>query len=85
MPGREPGQAHQREPDQEREHSAEGGGEEQRGDVADRVVARGSGRGRAARADFDSSGIVITPATNAPTATKLMCPNESTPELPTKT
>ena len=34
---------------------------------------------------FDSSGIVITPAPNAPTATKLICPKESTPELPTKT
>ncbi len=34
---------------------------------------------------FDSSGTVSTPAANAPTATKLICPNEITPELPTKT
>ena len=34
---------------------------------------------------FDSSGTVITPAANAPTATKLVCPKEMTPELPTKT
>jgi len=29
-------------------------------------------------------GIVITPAAKAPIAAKLMCPNEITPELPTK-
>ena len=34
---------------------------------------------------FDSSGTVRTPAANAPTATKLIWPNDSTPELPTKT
>ncbi len=34
---------------------------------------------------LDSSGIVTTPERNAPTATKLSWPNESTPELPTKT
>ncbi len=34
---------------------------------------------------FESSGIVITPAANAPTATKLIWPNESTPELPMNT
>ena len=34
---------------------------------------------------FDSTGIVITPEAKPPTATKLICPNESTPELPTKT
>ena len=32
-----------------------------------------------------SAGTVISPAAKAPTATKLTCPNESTPELPTKT
>jgi hypothetical protein len=34
---------------------------------------------------FWSSGTVSTPAVQAPTATKLMCPNESTPELPMNT
>ena len=34
---------------------------------------------------FSVTGIVITPAANAPTATKLTWPNETTPELPTKT
>jgi hypothetical protein len=34
---------------------------------------------------FDSSGTVSTPAAKAPTATKLIWPNERTPELPTKT
>ena len=34
---------------------------------------------------FTSVGTVISPEANAPTATKLTCPNESTPELPTKT
>ena len=34
---------------------------------------------------FDSTGTVITPAANAPTATKLICPKETTPEIPTKT
>ena len=36
-------------------------------------------------AGFSCSGTESTPAAQAPTATKLMCPNESTPELPTKT
>ena len=34
---------------------------------------------------FTSAGTVITPAANAPTAAKLIWPNDSTPELPTKT
>ncbi len=34
---------------------------------------------------LSSTGIVITPAANAPTATKLTCPKEITPEFPTKT
>jgi hypothetical protein len=34
---------------------------------------------------FSCVGTVRTPAAQAPTATKLMWPNESTPELPTKT
>ena len=37
---------------------------------------------------FFGPGVVAprtTPAPNAPIATKLMCPNESTPELPMKT
>ena len=34
---------------------------------------------------FDSTGTLMTPAANAPTATKLIWPNESTPEIPTKT
>ena len=34
---------------------------------------------------FWSSGTVSTPAVQAPTATKLTCPNDSTPELPMKT
>ena len=36
-------------------------------------------------AGFSSLGTERTPAAQAPTATKLMCPNETTPELPTKT
>ena len=36
-------------------------------------------------AGFSSTGIESTPAAQAPTATKLMCPNETTPELPMKT
>ena len=36
-------------------------------------------------AGFSASGIESTPAAQTPTAKKLMCPNESTPELPTKT
>ena len=36
-------------------------------------------------AGFSSTGIDRTPAAHAPTATKLMCPNETTPELPMKT
>jgi hypothetical protein len=34
---------------------------------------------------FTPGGIVIKPAPKAPTATKLIWPKESTPELPTKT
>jgi hypothetical protein len=36
-------------------------------------------------AGFSSTGIDSTPAAHAPTATKLMCPKESTPEFPMKT
>ena len=36
-------------------------------------------------AGFSATGTVSTPATHAPTATKLMWPNETTPELPMKT
>ena len=36
-------------------------------------------------AGFSSTGTESTPAVQAPTATKAMCPNETTPELPTKT
>ena len=36
-------------------------------------------------AGFSSTGTESTPAVQAPIATKLMCPNERTPELPTKT
>ena len=36
-------------------------------------------------AGFAPDGTDRTPAVHAPSATKLMCPNESTPELPMKT
>ena len=36
-------------------------------------------------AGFSDSGIERTPAAHTPTAKKLMCPNERTPEFPTKT
>ena len=36
-------------------------------------------------ADFSAAGTDRTPAVHAPTATKLMWPNDSTPELPMKT
>ncbi len=36
-------------------------------------------------AGFSPVGTVSTPAVHAPSATKLMCPNDSTPELPMKT
>ena len=36
-------------------------------------------------AGFSPTGTVSTPAVQAPIATKLMCPNESTPELPMNT
>ena len=36
-------------------------------------------------AGFSASGTDSTPAVQAPTATKLMCPKERTPELPMKT
>ena len=36
-------------------------------------------------AGFSSLGTASTPAAQAPTATKLMWPNESTPEFPTNT
>ena len=49
------------------------------------VWLRSSGKSVLRTPCFDSSGTVITPAAKAPTATKLICPNESTPELPTKT
>ena len=49
------------------------------------VWSRRSGKRSGSTPVFDSSGTVSTPAANAPTATKLIWPNESTPELPTKT
>ena len=49
------------------------------------VWSRRSGKSVVSTPFFDSSGTVITPEANAPTATKLIWPNESTPELPTKT
>ncbi len=49
------------------------------------VWSRSSGKRSGRIPVFDSSGTVITPAAKAPSATKLICPNESTPELPTKT
>ena len=49
------------------------------------VWSRRSGKSVVSTPFFESSGTVITPAANAPTATKLICPNEITPELPTKT
>ena len=36
-------------------------------------------------AGFSPAGTESTPAVQAPTATKLMCPKLSTPELPMKT
>ena len=36
-------------------------------------------------AGFSATGIERTPAAQAPTATKLICPNDSTPEFPMKT
>ena len=36
-------------------------------------------------AGFSLPGTVSTPAVQAPSATKLTCPNERTPELPMKT
>ena len=85
MPGGEPGQAHQRQPDHEREERRpRAAASSSDGDVAERVVAQDREQ-VGQHAGLDSSGIVMTPAANAPTATKLICPNESTPELPTKT
>ena len=49
------------------------------------VWSRSSGKSSVRTPFFDSSGTVMTPAANAPTATKLVCPKERTPELPTKT
>ena len=49
------------------------------------VWSRRSGKRSGRIPVFDSSGTVITPAAKAPSATKLIWPNESTPELPTKT
>ena len=36
-------------------------------------------------AGFSAVGTERTPAVHAPSATKLMCPNDSTPELPMNT
>ena len=47
--------------------------------------SRRSGKSVVRTPGFTSAGIVITPAANAPTATKLTWPKEMTPELPTKT
>ena len=49
------------------------------------VWSRRIGKRSGSTAAFSSSGTVSTPAQNAPTATKLIWPKESTPELPTKT
>jgi hypothetical protein len=49
------------------------------------VWSRRTGKRFGSTDAFSAVGTVSTPAANAPTATKLICPNESTPELPTKT
>ena len=47
MPGGEPGEAHQRQADDEREDAADDGRERERRDVADRAVAQEAARGSA--------------------------------------
>jgi hypothetical protein len=49
------------------------------------VVSRRKPKRDGMNAGFSCSGTDSTPAAQAPTATKLTCPNERTPELPTKT
>ena len=71
-------------PDEQRVHRPDAGGEQERRHVSDRVVPEQREEIRQL-ARLRVRGAVMTPAANAPTATKLVCPNESTPELPTKT
>ena len=49
------------------------------------VWSRRNGNRYGMIAGFSAIGTESTPAAHAPTATKLMWPNETTPELPTKT
>jgi len=49
------------------------------------VWSRRNGKSSVSTPRFDSSGTVMIPAAKAPTATKLICPNDSTPDVPTKT
>ena len=49
------------------------------------VWSRSTGKRYCMIAGFSETGTERTPAVQAPTATKLMCPNETTPEFPTKT
>ena len=81
----ETGEAHDRDTDEKREHPAH---------VAAAIASEaalptwrpGGSRDNSGLnvVGFTSSGNVVIPAANAPTATKLMWPNEITPEFPMK-
>ena len=81
----ETGQPHQREADHEREDRTDAGGERERRHVPDGACGGGIRARFGMIADFSPAGTDSTPAVHAPSATKLMWPNESTPELPMKT
>ena len=83
--GRQPREPHQRQADEEREDAADRAPRARATATLPIVWSRRSGKRSGSTPIFDSSGTVITPAAKAPSATKLICPNESTPELPTKT
>ena len=83
MPGR-PRQAHERDTDEQSKDAPGHRGNDERSGVADRVLAEERKQPRVI-VGLSSTGMVMTPAAKAPTATKLTCPNEITPELPTKT
>ena len=83
--GGEPGEAHQRQADDEREDAADDAPRAaSEGTLPTVVVAQEVGEVRHDRRLL-AAGTESTPAVHAPIAKKLMCPNERTPELPMNT
>ena len=82
--GGEPGEAHQRQADERARRPPPTTAASRSDRTLPVVVVRRKWARFGMIAGFSLAGTVRTPAVQAPIAKKAMCPNESTPELPTK-